>query len=303
MSVDIGGSDSPCSKRLIVNGDDFGFTRGVNEGILSAFKTGILTSTTIMANGDAFENAAAIALANPDLAVGVHLAIVGGRPVSPLSEVPSLAGASGRLPRTLSQLILGIAKGSINTAEIEIEFNAQIERVINAGIHPSHLDTHKHSQIVSPVARAVVRAANRFGITKVRNSFESPRNFSLAGAAAKANRKTYLKQFMQSALTSPRAGSFKRLAAGAGLSAPERFFGVALTGLLDSAAILNVVRMLGRGVSELMCHPGVYDDNLEAAPTRLKRQRQRELEALTDPEVLAAVRENGVELVSFRELD
>jgi chitin disaccharide deacetylase len=57
-------------KRLIVNADDFGFTRGVSLGIIRAFKEGILTSTTMMANGDAFEHAVVLAKEHPNLAVG-----------------------------------------------------------------------------------------------------------------------------------------------------------------------------------------------------------------------------------------
>ena len=303
MSIDTGRSGSTRARRLIVNGDDFGFTRGVNQGILTAFKHGILTSTTIMANGDAFEDAVVTALANPGLAVGVYLAIVGGRPVVPLSTVRSLVDAQGRMPRTLSELILRVARRSIDPVEIELEFSAQIERVIRAGIAPTHVDTHKHSQIVGAVAGALARVANRFGITKVRYPFEAARSFSLAGQAARVNRMAYIKQFLQAVTTSPRARSFRRLAGATGLRTPDRFFGIALTGLLDSAALLNVVRMLDHGTSELMCHPGFHDDSLERAPTRLKSQRQRELDALTDPKVLDSIRASGVELISFRELD
>src|SRR5204863_8267646 len=82
--------DPVSMKRLIVNADDFGFTRGVNAGILRASESGILTSATLMANGDAFGEAVEMALANPRLGVGCHLVAVGGRPVAPPSEIPSL---------------------------------------------------------------------------------------------------------------------------------------------------------------------------------------------------------------------
>jgi len=291
------------AKRLIVNADDFGFAHGVNEGILLAFQSGVLTSATIMANGQAFDEAAAIARANPRLGVGVHLAIVGGRPVAPLNKVASLVDRSGLLRRTLSDLILELVRGRMNPWEIEIEFNAQIERVLDAGIVPTHVDTHKHSQIVGPVAKALARSANKFGIKRVRFPFEKISDYWLAGDAARANRRVYMKQFLQASTTAYRARSFKKLAARAGLKTPDRFFGVSLTGLLDSAAMINVVRMIGAGTSELMCHPAVHDDSLERAATRLKSQRQRELDALTDPRVRDAMRENRIELISFRELD
>ncbi|PYT08364.1 MAG: hypothetical protein DMF60_04915 [Acidobacteria bacterium] len=76
-------------KRLIVNADDFGFTRGVNRAVVRAFKSGIVTSTTIMANGEAFEDAVQLALANPGLGVGCHLAVVGGLAVARASQLRS----------------------------------------------------------------------------------------------------------------------------------------------------------------------------------------------------------------------
>ena len=138
-------------RQLIVNADDFGFTRGVNAGIVRAFSAGILTSTTIMANGPAFEDAVELALTNPSLHVGCHLALVGGRPSAPPHAVPSLIDAAGDMPPTLTQLVVRLAAGRVRIADIEREFRAQIERVLGAGIKPSHLDTHKHTHIYPPV--------------------------------------------------------------------------------------------------------------------------------------------------------
>src|SRR5262249_57972713 len=115
-------------KRLIVNADDFGFARGVNSGIVRAFKTGIVTSTTIMANGEAFEDAIELARANPGLAIGCHLAAVGGRPVAAPPDVPSLAG-NGELPSTLGKLLMKLARGAVPIDELIREFRSQVERI------------------------------------------------------------------------------------------------------------------------------------------------------------------------------
>src|SRR5207248_9409488 len=85
-------------KRLVVNADDFGFTADVNEGIVEAHRNGILTATTLMANGDAFDDAARRAAAVPALDVGCHFVLVGGRsllpPYKPLpASVPELLAA------------------------------------------------------------------------------------------------------------------------------------------------------------------------------------------------------------------
>lgn len=286
-------------KRLIVNADDFGFTRGVNRAVVRAFKTGIVTSTTIMANGEAFEDAIELARGNPGLGVGCHLAVVGGRPVAPASEVSSLIDDRGALPATLTQLMLKLARGSVRTDDVVCEFRAQVQRVVTAGIEPTHLDTHKHSHTHPRVMRALAQVAAEFGIKRVRNPFEN--TFSLKRLSP-LRKWAYLKQYVLSAAISPGAIQFKRLTRRFDLKTPDRFFGVGLTGMLDSTAIRSIMESLGEGTAELMCHPGEYDDDLERARTRLKRERERELEALSDPSLKALAEEQGIQLINYREL-
>jgi hopanoid biosynthesis associated protein HpnK len=288
-------------KRLIVNADDFGFTRGVNAGIERAFKSGVLTSATIMANGDAFEDAVEIARANPGLGIGCHLAVVGGRPVAPASEVASLLDGRGMLPRTLTELMKMLVRGRARAEEIEREFRAQVERVVRAGITPTHLDSHKHTHTHASVMRAMARVAVEYGIACVRNPFERVFAPARTGRAARGKRPVYLKQYAMSAAIAPRAPHFKRVARDHGLKTPDYFCGVRLTGLLDGEAMRGVIESLKDGTTELMCHPGIYDEELEGASTRLKRERERELEALTDPATSLCAREHGVKLISYRE--
>jgi hopanoid biosynthesis associated protein HpnK len=289
-------------KQLIVNGDDFGLTRGVNEGIARAFKAGILTSATVMANGDAFEEALEFARANPALGVGCHLALVGGRPVAPARDVASLIESDGTFPASLTRLMTRLARGRVQDEHIERELRAQIQRVVSAGITPSHLDSHKHSHSHPRVMKALARVAAEFGIKSVRNPFESVIAAPLTGPLARRRRGVYLKQYAMSAAVSVRARAFKRLARDHDLSTPDFFYGVRLTGLLDAEAIIRVIESLKDGATELMCHPGVYGEELEQARTRLKRERQQELGALIDPRLRRAIDEHGVKLISYREL-
>jgi hopanoid biosynthesis associated protein HpnK len=286
-------------KRLIVNADDFGFTRGVNAGIVRAYRTGIVTSTTIMANGEAFEDAVELARANPGLGVGCHLAVVGGRPVAERSQVRSLVDDEGALPATLTQLIIKLARGAVSTDEIAREFRSQLERVARAGIQPTHLDTHKHSHTHPQVMKALARVAAEFGIKCVRNPFEGV--FAPARLSS-LSKWAYLKQYAMSAAIQPGAIKFKRLVREHDLRTPDRFFGVGLTGMLDSAVIRSMMESLGEGTAELMCHPGVYDDDIDRAPTRLKREREHELEALSDPSLRRLAEEQGIELINYGEL-
>ena len=146
--------------RLIVNADDFGFTRDVNAGIIEAHRNGILTATTLMANGDAFDDALALVRANPTLDVGCHVALVQGQ---------SVLEPARKVPETTGQLIAALAKGKIRVYD---EIVAQIRRIMCSGVRVTHLDTHKHTHLLPPVLDALTRAARQFGIPWVRKPFD-----------------------------------------------------------------------------------------------------------------------------------
>lgn len=288
-------------KRLIVNADDFGLTRGVNAGVILAHLRGILTSTTLMANGEAFEDAVHQAHENPGLGVGCHLVLVGGPAIARREEIGRLAGPDGDLPETVGRLVKKLALGRVKQEELEAELRAQIRKIRAAGVQPTHVDTHKHTHLYPMVMKALVRVTSEFGIRAVRKPYEDLRTLlgrerggrrsggewgrSMAAAAARIGR-----------------GRFQRLAQANGLGTADYFFGLRWTGRLEVQQVLQLLERLPEGTTELMCHPGLIDGDLQNAWTRLKQERECELKALTAPEVEQAVRERGIELISYREL-
>jgi len=146
-------------RRLIVNADDFGFTRDVNEGIVAAHRLGILTATTLMATGPAFDHAVQLARENPSLDIGCHLVLVGGE----------------GFPPTVARLMQAIAQRRIRVYD---ELAGQAQRILAAGIRPTHLDTHKHTHLLPPVLDAVARISKEFGIPWVRRPFDLPMSSS-----------------------------------------------------------------------------------------------------------------------------
>src|SRR5205823_12792504 len=112
-------------KQLVVNADDFGFTPDVNEGIVEAHRDGILTSTTLMANGAAFEDAVSRAAACPTLDIGCHLVLVGGR---------SLLPPCRPLPASVPELLAAIVSRQIRVYD---EMSAQVRKILAAGIAPT----------------------------------------------------------------------------------------------------------------------------------------------------------------------
>src|ERR1044072_2148152 len=195
-------------ERLIVNADDVGFTQGTNEGIARAFTEGIVTSTTLMANGAAFDQAVQLAKEHQELGVGCHLAAVGGQAVSPQGS--ALADDHGIMPKTLTDLITRLTRGLIKYQDIECEFTAQVERLIVAGIKPTHLDTHKHTAMHPTVAKALTSVARKFAIKSVRFPFEKF-GYQKTVGTSRARRNLYFKQRTLSLVTLPGAIQFQSL--------------------------------------------------------------------------------------------
>ncbi len=265
----------PSSIRLIFNADDFGFTRDVNEGIVEAHRNGVLAATTLMANGDAFDHAVALAHRTPSLDVGVHLVMVQGE---------SVATAGRALPRTLPELARTLLRGEIDVCD---EARAQVRRIVAAGIRPSHIDAHKHAHLFPPVLDAITRVSGEFGISWVRRPFD----FGVSPEAGIA------KQAVATAMKLLRP---RFAAALAGLRMTDHFAGFRLTGILDTANMIGTLERLPPGLTEFMCHPGICGPELMGAATRLKASRAAELAALTSAEVRRAIERRGIELTNYR---
>jgi predicted glycoside hydrolase/deacetylase ChbG (UPF0249 family) len=269
-------------KRLVVNADDFGFTPDVNQGIVDAHRRGILTATTLMANGAAFDDAVRLARETPSLDIGCHLVLVGGTSIT-----------TGRpLPQTLGRLMAALARRQIRIYD---ELRAQIERIVAAGLHPTHLDTHKHTHLLPPVLDAVARLAAEFAIPWVRRPFDFPLRADWHGAIP------FSKRLTSNALGLVRT-RFHRVLAAHHCRMTDHFAGFQVTGYLRTAELITLLKFLPDGSTELMCHPGKCGPELRQARTRLKESREAELEALTAAEARAALQVNGIELVSYRQL-
>jgi predicted glycoside hydrolase/deacetylase ChbG (UPF0249 family) len=267
-------------RRLVVNADDFGFTRDVNDGIVEAHRSGILTSTTLMANGRAFEHAVRLAKENPSLDIGCHLVLVGGE---------SVAEPGRALPATVMDLMRGYWR---EKERLRAELAAQAQRIFAAGLHPTHLDTHKHTHLFPPVLKAVAELGERCGIAWVRRPFDLP----LTGAAT-----PWTTRAVSRSLHLVRR-RFHSVLWAHGLRTTDHFAGFQMTGRFGPADLAALLRSLPDGTTEFMTHPGFCTDELRGARTRLKESRQRELDALTSPRVRAALAEAGIELTTFTRL-
>jgi predicted glycoside hydrolase/deacetylase ChbG (UPF0249 family) len=251
-------SPGSAARRLIVNADDFGLTAGVSRGILDAHRTGLVTSTTVLASLVPQPELDAAAVGS-GLGIGLHFNLTWGRPVSPAALVPSLVDGEGRFERDLADL-----QARAHPDDVRRECEAQIEAFARRfGRAPTHLDSHHHVHRLPRVMDAVVEV-----VLAVRLPLRSQD----AGF---------------------REGLRRR-----GIATTDHFLGDARAEpYWTTERLLDQLATLPLGLTELMCHPGIYDADL--AYSRYGRQREVELAALRDPEARATVERLDIRLCHF----
>ena len=285
-------------RNLIVNADDLGWTAGVNRGIAEAHRNGIVTSASLLANGEAFAGAVELARDAGGLGVGVHLNLNDGPPIAPRESVPSLVNDSGEFEGGPDGLLLKIATRGLSMREVELEWSAQISKVRDAGIEPTHLDGHKHVHMLPGLFETALRLAKRYGIGAIRVSHEAS-NLRSALSTGQLRAGVVLKQGVQARGLKLLARDAREQAERAGVSTADYFCGIAQTGELTREGVARLLRSLPEGTTELMCHPGYADEALRKTSTRLRGTRQKEVEILTDTEIRNLVASQGIRLIDY----
>ncbi|GKU30457.1 carbohydrate deacetylase [Clostridium folliculivorans] len=144
--------------KLIINADDFGFTKGNTEGIIEGHKEGIITSTTALCNMPYLEYGAKISKETTDLGIGVHLNLTIGSSLTGGKTITK----DGKVFLTKNQFY---SSEDINLSEVETEFRAQIERFIQAfNRKPTHLDSHHGVHDRGEIYNITMKLSNEYGI-------------------------------------------------------------------------------------------------------------------------------------------
>jgi predicted glycoside hydrolase/deacetylase ChbG (UPF0249 family) len=286
-------------RNLIVNADDLAWAEGVNRGIAEAHRNGIVTSATILANGAAFASAVELVKATPSLGVGVHLNLSDGKPVSPPETVPSIVNDRGQFAGGPEALLLRVARRNLRIKEVEMEWENQIHKVMNAGIQPTHLDGHKHVHMLPGMFEIVLRLAKSNNIAAVRISHEGSSLRAALSSGENQNIPLVMKQGVQARVLKLLARDARALAEAAGIATTDYFCGIAQTGELTIEGMKSLLQNLPEGTTEMMCHPGFMDKELEQSATRLQDSRQLEVQILTDPDLRNLVASQGIRLIDY----
>lgn len=291
-------------RRLIINADDFGLTRGVNRAIVRGHVEGVVTSTTLMANAGAFGDAVLLAAAfergkgGPG-SVGCHVVLIDGEPLLTPDRVRSLVDGGGAFRNSLSSFAGQTMCGRLKAEEIEAEAAAQIQKIQSAGIRLSHFDAHKHAHMFPSVLKPLLRSARNCGVRAVRNPFAPVKPLAFAHLM----RRPHLwKRYSEVKVLRGFQNNFRELVESEGLVTTDGTFGIVVTGALDAALFDAIVGCVPEGTWEFCCHPGYNDGDLKTVRTRLRESREQELNVLTSDAARAALEKHGVELISYWEL-
>jgi hopanoid biosynthesis associated protein HpnK len=282
-------------RRLIVNGDDFGLSPQVNAGILHAHTHGILTSTSLIVTGAAWQEAVALAKDTPSLSVGLHVTLVQGRAVLPPHLLTSVTAWNGAFSDNPTMAGLRYFFSHQARVQIRDECRAQIERFLKTGLSLAHLDGHVNIHMHPVVLDALLDLASEYGVKAMRLTREDVRT-SLACDPRHSLRKRW-----ESFIFTQLSRVAERKLRVQGIAFPDALFGLHQSGDLNECYLLRLLPRLRSGVTELYCHPAFLPCK-EAQYWTPGYRRDTELAALTSPAVRAALADQGITLISYRDL-
>ncbi len=280
-------------RQLIINADDFGLHPTINAGIIEGHQKGVITSTSLIAAGISFDDAVTQALQNPDLGIGVHLALVGGLPpIAPADKVASLLTKEGLLYPHYPSFIAAWLKGKIALTDIVYEWNAQITKILDAGITVSHFDSHQHLHVLPGLNQLMIHLSEQFSIFKIRIPKE-PLTFFATGpfAASRIIARTGLTTCAQLAESKWKTK----------LTNTDHFYGTLAGGNLTKTRWKNIIQELPLGTSEVMTHPGLNSSELERS-FPWNYHWEEELEALKSEELRTWIHEKNIRLINYHHL-
>jgi len=280
-------------RRLIINADDFGLCESVNSAVEKAHRDGVLSSATIMANMPAADGAVEIAKKLDSLGVGVHLNLTEGEPISRTECVRSLTNSEAKFgfsPNVLA--ILSTAVHRIRNA-IRAELSAQIQWVLDRGIEPTHLDSHKHIHCFASIYPIVCELARKFGIKAVRYGFEPKAISSVPWPLTdKRSRK--------------KSGLLRQMAKINRLQQPyflktDCLLGLTHTGKIDVSFFKAVSLYNKAATAEVMTHPGT-EQQAHSDRKKTELSRKTELAALCDERTKRYFKESHIKLIHYGQL-
>ncbi len=233
-----------------MNADDFGLASGMNRGIMESVGGGYVSSVSLCVNGRAFEEALALIRKNPRLDIGLHIVLVGERPVSEPELIKSLVDRGGNFHKDAFIFLGRYLLRRINAQEIESEICAQFQKAREAGLNISHVDSHQHLHMLPGILDIIIRMCKRYRVSFIR----TPR-CPVVRHWRFARKK---KIFAQLGLNILAALARNKINA-SGLRTVDVTSGTLYSGALNEERFSAFVSSLEDGIAEIICHPAFVD--------------------------------------------
>lgn len=281
------------TRSVIINGDDFGFSTGVNQAIADAHDRGILTSASLMVTGDAFAEAVAIAKARPALAVGLHLVLTCGRSALSPSTIPHLVDAEGNFSDAPNKTGWRYQFDRAARQELPLEIRAQLEKFCQTGLPLSHVDGHLHLHSHPVVLRHLVDLAEEFNIRYIRLPLEE------LSVTLNIDRTDWWTKLVQYTVF----GGLRRYGEGLlnrnGIQYTDRVYGLLQSGRMSEAYLLELIPRIQADRVEIYSHPAIaIEGEPSNAPLGLGNT---ELEALLSDRVRDQFLRHGFTITNYHQ--
>ena len=249
---------------LIVTADDFGLHEAVNRAVEQAHVDGVLDAASLMVAAPAAADAVARARRLPTLAVGLHLVLADWPAMLPRSQIPDLIGTDGRFGDHMARDGFRFFFLPHVRRQLAAEIRAQFEAFAATGLPLDHANAHKHFHLHPTVLSLMLQIGREFGLRAVRLPVEPG----------------------MTPLLKPWTALMRRRLDRAGIAHNDHVFGIAGSGAMDEAALLDALSRLPAGITEIYGHPAIHDG---LTPTMATYRHSDELAGLLSPKVRAAI--------------
>jgi hopanoid biosynthesis associated protein HpnK len=280
----------PARRFVVFNADDFGYTQNINRAVQLAHGGGLLKSASLMATGDAFEDAASMAMSLEDFEVGVHLCATQTSTCLPERLLPGIS-SGGRFRFGLAELGFRLFFSTTLADQISGEWRAQIEKILKSGLRPDHLNSHQHLHMHPVLFGRALDLAAEYGIPLMRMPHT---NF---GLNASLDRGRFASKFLKAAVFNGLRGACLMFhgVERPGLYLADHTYGLLQIGRTDESYLVRLLPKLPGGVSEIYIHPG-----LKPEPCSPHIRRDVELAALLSRRVRQTVEDEQLTVTTFR---
>ena len=273
---------------LIITADDFGLHESVNAAVEEASRRGVLTAASLMVGAPAAGDAIRRARSLPDLRVGLHLVLADGFSMLGHEAIPGVADEDGFMDAEMLRKSMRVFAIPAVRRQVAAEIRAQFDAFAKTRLPLDHVNLHKHFHLHPTLLKLVIRIGRDFGLASVRLPNE-PGWF----AVDRNGRGPGLGYW----LLKPWLALMRHRLVQAGLFHNDALFGVAQSGAMVEARMLQVIEHLPAGVSELYLHPATMTGPLSTSMHGYRHAD--ELAALLSARVRSAIADARVATGGF----